>query len=708
MDYSEFQKDVTFKCENFILNLHSKNNITRKDVSNIQKDVSSILQSITEPIKSSQPFSDSNHSLSNFLSFCQNPFRNIETEYKFFKSISNSNQFAKPLLFNVHNEICEIILDGTPSLDASKVKGCLMPLNFQFKKFFELPTVLLTTLENAKNLSNISHITHCLNSSSFKKKVDLYSEKTIIPYYLYIDDFEINNPLGSHATVDSICGVYYNFPSLPQHLLSKLDFIFVAAYFKSNEQKIFGNASFLQPLVKELIKLQNEGVVVETDGGCRRVHFILANILGDNLGLNNVLGFTTSFNSNFYCRFCTRQKSDMCHDGVEHTNHMRNKENYTSALNTKDVKLTGIKAECLFNQLDSFHAAQNFSADIAHDLYEGVCNYDLCEVLLHFISSKTYSIEVFNYRKQMFNYGPTEIGNFSPPIQINNLKNYKIKMSAREMMTFVHFLPLIIGDLIPINNPVWKFFINLLKIVDILNLSDFNDDLLEKLDSLIRLHNETFVLLFEKPLKPKFHFLVHYSTIIRNSGPLKNLQCLRFESKHREAKTYARNISSRKNISYSLSMKSSLKFTSVLKKYATGLPNDVQAMKLYTFNIEKSEFFGKIEINNELKQRFDNNLAAVSVIFKGSTYKKSYFVTQSYNNNVLLYKIKNIIISNENCPYFIVSQLTIIEFNEHLQSYKVGLESDFVKIININKFTGPPIHLAYMSDGSQYFRNKTF
>ncbi|KAF0712429.1 Uncharacterized protein FWK35_00025978 [Aphis craccivora] len=40
----------------------------------------------------------------------------------------------------------------------------------------------------------------------WKHKISQHSDKIIIPYFLYFDDFEINNPLGSHSS--SILGLH--------------------------------------------------------------------------------------------------------------------------------------------------------------------------------------------------------------------------------------------------------------------------------------------------------------------------------------------------------------------------------------------------------------------------------------------------------------------------------------------------------------------
>ena len=61
-------------------------------------------------------------------------------------------------------------------------------------------------------------------------------------------------------------------------------------------------------------------------------------------------------------------------------------------------------------------------------------------------------------------------------------------------------------------------------------------------------------------LKPKDHFLVHYSLIIEMSGPVAHLSTGKFESKHKVLKTNAKSTISRVNITHTLCMKEQLNF----------------------------------------------------------------------------------------------------------------------------------------------------
>jgi len=85
----------------------------------------------------------------------------------------------------------------------------------------------------------------------------------------------------------------------------------------------------------------------------------------------------------------------------------------------------------------------------------------MCHIIEYFTEvTKYFSLDTLNLRTNNFNYGPIEIGNVSPSININHLNNHHLKISAREMMTFVHFFSLMVGDFVPENDEVWGFFLN--------------------------------------------------------------------------------------------------------------------------------------------------------------------------------------------------------------------------------------------------------
>ncbi|XP_037929598.1 uncharacterized protein LOC119664116 [Teleopsis dalmanni] len=80
----------------------------------------------------------------------------------------------------------------------------MLPLHDTMKKILEKDNYLSEMLAEIKKPKDSHNFTNIVQSSLWKKKCELYPEKVLIPYFLFIDDLELNNPLGSHASKDSI------------------------------------------------------------------------------------------------------------------------------------------------------------------------------------------------------------------------------------------------------------------------------------------------------------------------------------------------------------------------------------------------------------------------------------------------------------------------------------------------------------------------
>lgn len=140
-------------------------------------------------------------------------------------------------------------------------KGVLLPLHFQFKTFFEHENNFDMTLKMYEQLkissNNKTQIKHFIQGQLWKDKIAPYQNKIVIPYFMYIDDFEINNQLGSHASVHSISAIYYSFPLSDQ---SRLKNIYLAALIKAVDMKNFGNDLCLNKLINQINDLEINGI----------------------------------------------------------------------------------------------------------------------------------------------------------------------------------------------------------------------------------------------------------------------------------------------------------------------------------------------------------------------------------------------------------------------------------------------------------------
>jgi len=561
----------------FILSLHNSNNFNISDVmfiqsemkENVLKPMASVFKKLVEK-EINEPLQLSKISkfetvilvskISKFETVILDPFIYCSTEHHLNNWLRQRNLLSPLHQFTINNEIVPMDHAGNITYDEKITKGALLPIKQQFKWYFEHDNNFKLHYDELLKYeqSDSDVISNFVQGKLWKEKITLYEGKIVFPYFLYVDEFEVNNPLGSHANVQSIAAVYYNFPLATNN--SKLSSIFLAALIKSIDIKEFGNDKCFKILINELNELENIGLNISTEHGDFRVHFLLGLVLGDNLGLNSLLEFSKSFSANYYCRFCKIHKSVANELYEEDASVMRNIQNYSEDVAKMCFSETGIYNQSIMNSLNSFHVTNNFCADSMHDIFEGVCHYDMCHIIKYYISTvKLFSLTTLNNRKANFNCGTIEVGNISPNITELHLNKFHLKMTAREMMTFVQFFSLMVGDLIPDNCEVWNFFLTLLKIVDLIMAYTFTENSILNLKQLIKQHNYLYVILFGDNLKPKHHFLIHYPTIIQYSGPPRSYWCMRFEGKHKEIKMYARSTCSRKKYNFNFSKKNSVK-----------------------------------------------------------------------------------------------------------------------------------------------------
>lgn len=176
-----------------------------------------------------------------------------------------------------------------------------------------------------------------------------------------------------------------------------------------------------------------------------------------------------------------------------------------------------------------------------HDILEGVCQYDISQLLLHYIyEAKFFTLEVLNNRLNVFDFGLEDGVNRPPSLKKEKLKNFRLGFSASEIIYFVKYFELLIGDLIPKTDKYWDLYVSLRAIIDILMARSITTGDIKYLNILITEHLEIYIELFGKTLKMKYHNMLHYHRSLNNIGPLINIWCMRFEANHQKFKAYAR------------------------------------------------------------------------------------------------------------------------------------------------------------------------
>ncbi|XP_061397590.1 uncharacterized protein LOC133333291 [Musca vetustissima] len=573
-----------------------------------------------------------------------------------------------------------------------------LSLRHSFKKILQKDNLLLKMIDHMESLNKSSQFTNIVQGDMWKKKAAMYPNQLVIPYFLYSDDIELNNPLGAHSTTHTVTNFYFSFPVLPNED-TKLDHIFLAASIKSSDLQVHGIDKCLLPLVNQLIDLEVAGIEIDLNNGkVYNPHFLPCLIIGDNLGLNTILGYRKSFSGTF-CRLCRIDKnmSNVTTSAIPSLK--RTYANYRLDVNTGDPSKTGIVSECVFNKIPSFHVVDNLSVDAMHDVFEGICHYDLSFAILYFTNTKKYfSLKTLNARKQKFDYGELEIGNISPKITITHLKNRHLKMSAKEMMTFLLYFPLIVGDMIPDDDEVWIFILTLIQIVEKILKFSVTEFSISSLENLIEKHNKDFIRLFKTNLKPKYHLLVHYPEIIRKCGPVRKFWSFQFESKHRSFKLYTHAITSRKNICFSLEKKYQFTFSNFLLNSSTS-NNLVVLQKDLTVCELNDDICAQLKIPK--RQLYFYN----KVILQNIVYKKDLFVAEceiDYN----IYRIINVFCL-DNHIYIFGERFKDVVYCSHYRAFEIHVNKvEGAFAVNIKNLIGHPTTAIKTHTGKYMIRIK--
>lgn len=585
-------------------------------------------------------------------------------------------------------------------IDFTRNVGTILPLHVILKKFFELPEVFEKTINYVTSLQSKENVSNIMQTEFWKiRSTDMEQDGIVLPIFLYEDDFESGNPLGSHATVYKMAAMYISLPCLPPKFRSKLSNIFLCQIAHTSDVNEYTDEQVYRNVIEQLNALATTGIELDIDDKKCKVYFKLALIIGDNLGLNRLLGFTTSFNANYFCRFCkvTKKNSHKLHTEDAHL--LRRFEDYTTDVEQNDVKETGIKTNCIWNDVIGFHVTENFSIDILHDLFEGVCNYDMGQILYDMVvQQKLFTLDSLNFKLKFFKY--PERSNKPPLISSTQLQNQYLKMTAAEMKCFILNCSLILGELILRKKKYWKLYLLLRQIVSLTLQTTMSNEDIKTLSNLIKQHHILYVKLFSNTLKPKHHHMVHYPRIMENTGPLCHTWTMRFEAKHRPLKQSAITSNNRINLPFTIAIKQQL---------------CMSEMFLNRVGFKEIPIYEKIQNQNErpIVQIKDSRIIEgfhqiKNFTSNGIKYDVDTVVWISADELPIFGRVRNIFRKRVNCSsddsdfLFIVRILKTVEKDEHLQSFRL-IDTNSHQLVTLESLPFiEPRNMVILSNGCFY------
>jgi len=271
----------------------------------------------------------------------------------------------------------------------------------------------------------------------------------------------------------------------------------------------------------------------------------------------------------------------------------------------------------------NFNLFDQVGVDIMHNILEGCAKYIMGFIISYYVKDlKLFSLQVLNDRLFAFDFGPEK--NKPCTINMDHIDVRNVKQSASEMLILVRYFGLIIGDLIPIEEPVWVLYITLRKVLDIMLAHALEEGSIYLLKTLIAELNDLYLKYSNNCLKPKFHFLVHYPSMIKMFGPV---------SLHdNDFTVFSLNIRSiRKHFNELLVVLSSanIKFYIIMLS-ETWLDNNIGKFDIKGYNCYNH--YSSLNISDGIKVYIKDSIIVNDVIIGGLNHCNSLDFSISYNN----------------------------------------------------------------------------
>lgn len=435
-----------------------------------------------------------------------------------------------------------------------------VPPSHHLQQYLKNPKLKNNLLRNnMQESANIGHHYEKVYSDIKDGKLyldnDYYkNNKEALSIILFQDAFTAACPLGSAANKYKFVATYMTMADFSPECRMNANNIKLVSLVPADDLKEVGREKVYDVIVKDIKNLETNGINI--DGHIYKAGLLM--IIGDNLGQHEMGGFLQCFNSSvsYVCRFCLMEGKQLQEKSLKEvsaeTCRWRTKNHYDEALATlatlakkekkKDDSVFGIKEKCLFNQLESFHCcAPALAPCLAHDLLEGICQYDLLIYIRYFINEGYFTLKELNDKIRTFPFIGADVSNKPNIISKGKLKSKKIGGNAVEMWTLVRFMPLLImltqKDSKIQKDKVWQLLINLKEILSTATRHSFNIDDICAFNILIKNYITNRIKTFpDELLTAKFHYLLHYPQLIFYFGPLIKVWTLRFEHMHQYLK----------------------------------------------------------------------------------------------------------------------------------------------------------------------------
>lgn len=270
------------------------------------------------------------------------------TNFDDYQKIVNSNYLQDTFLERTNKSYtAPIQMDSITDVDGRvhAIKFTMMPLKSLLCQAFA-NTSLVDHLSQQQQQSSQRHPSpdiKCPLDSAIASRT-----RKLIKLEVYVDDTQYS-PGFFNSSQKYTC-VYLCLADIPFHHRTKADSIDIYLLINAKQLKQLNlknrDGALFGILRQEIDTINQKGGIKLRDstGKCFRMEITISTVLGDNLAIYPLLGFSASFrNTSFYCRFCGARGSSK--DGGDDTQELFKYRKMVDGATVTNLELQGVRPE---------------------------------------------------------------------------------------------------------------------------------------------------------------------------------------------------------------------------------------------------------------------------------------------------------------------------------------------------------------------------
>lgn len=643
-------------------------------------------------------------------------FSDLQTSNKQERFFAEHFGFVSPQSKTLGTTTAVVIKKGNKRrLVERDVLGYYVPVKEQLSALLSMPEVQ-QCLENRPANTSDSDYLYDFCDGQYVRDHATNGNSTALQLCLYMDDFEVVNPIGYHRKKHKITAFYWTLLNIPPENRSRLSSIQLLAMAKTVDLRKFGITLLLEDLVSALEQLEHGVQFCLPEFGVKLYYGFLVCVLADTPAAQLLGGFKEGVGSAVSpCRSCDVKRSQLAQiftgsecplrDQQEHTDRVKFLELQNKKAFKYWSKHWGVNGPSVLS-ISGFDVTKCILHDPMHVILEGVAKVELKALLKYFIYEKKYfTLKFFNDVVQNYTYTNDELKDKPEVIDKKAFEHSAVfPQTAAAMKNLLTNLPFIIADDVPDDDEHWRNFLLLLQILVLSITPVISWHTPITLAALIPMHQKNFLALYSENLfTPKFHYLVHFPQQMQLFGPLRNHWCMRFESKNGFFKLQRwfnyRNLPKSLSFYHQNWMCLQMTQTSGSRSSVYLYSGDTVTSGVVVSLARLPQMSAILADDVGIDQLPSCVLSSSHVVVSGLTYGSGTVLLENVDN-VQFVEVESVIV-HEQVKYLYCHCLTVLQFDSHRNAFKVQ-KTDKVSVLRITSLQYRWPQVVHRTDDNYY------